>query len=254
MSEATKVPGFAAPGTWIAHAGVAHAGTTHAAAPAPAPARPGPAVDDDLTADLGDGVSLLFATPMLRLLMPDAARVNPGLRAAILRRAQDDDGKAISNVGGWQSRNDLLDWDIPEAAQLKTWIAAAVRQMAQHSPLLRARAPGTTRFRAYAWANVNRDGHYNRLHLHPGEHWSGVYYVDAGQPDPAIANNGVIEFLDPRPTARAMPIPGFKFDRGISVVPASGMLLLFPSWLDHWVSSYRGPGERISIAFNCTLE
>jgi uncharacterized protein (TIGR02466 family) len=210
------------------------------------------AIDDDLTVDLGDGVALLFATPLLRLAMPDAPLVNPGLRALILQKAQADHGKAVSNVGGWQSANDLLAWPAPEIETLKAWIAAAVRQMAQHSPLFRQRAPGTSRFQAHAWANINRSGHYNRLHLHPGEHWSGVYYVDAGQPDPAVPGNGVIEFLD-RPTARAMPIPGFKFDRGITVVPQSGVMLLFPSWLDHWVSPYQGPGERISIAFNCTL-
>jgi uncharacterized protein (TIGR02466 family) len=249
MSEGKKAAGFATPtGTWVAHAGVTPP------VPATAPARPAASVDDDLTVDLGDGISLLFATPMLRLMMPGAERINPGLRAAILRQAQGHDGKAISNVGGWQSRNDLLEWEIPEVATLKAWITAAVRQMAQHSPLFRSRAPGTTTFRTYAWANVNRSGHYNRLHLHPGEHWSGVYYVDAGRPDDTIPNNGVIEFLDPRPAARAMPVPGFKFDRGISVLPQSGMLLLFPSWLDHWVSPYQGAGERISIAFNCTLE
>lgn len=219
----------------------------------PAAGRASPAIDDDLTVDLGDGVSLLFATPILRLVMPDAAQVNPSLRQAVLRKAQANPGKAISNVGGWQSANDLLDWEGPEIATFKGWIVAAVRRMAHHSPDFRNRPPGTTTFRAHAWANVNRSGHYNRLHLHPGEHWSGVYYVDVGQPDPAIAGNGVIEFLDPRPTARAMPIPGFKFDRGIVVVPQSGMLILFPSWLDHWVSPYQGPGERISIAFNCTL-
>jgi uncharacterized protein (TIGR02466 family) len=233
----------------------ASTGAWTVAAPVAAPsAAARTAVDDDLTVDLGDGVSLLFATPMLRLAMPDATRVNPGLRTLILNKAQADQGKAVSNVGGWQSANDLLEWESAEIATLKTWIAAAVRQMAQHSPLFRQRAPGTSRFRAHAWANVNRSGNYNRLHLHPGEHWSGVYYVDAGQPDPAVPGNGVIEFLDPRPTARAMPIPGFKFDRGITVVPQSGTLLLFPSWLDHWVSPYQGPGERISIAFNCTLD
>ncbi len=214
---------------------------------------PAAGMDDDFTIDLDDGITLLFATPMLRLAMPDAAPVNAGLRTLILQKAQAQAGKTISNVGGWQSGNDLLEWAAPEIATLKGWIVGAVRRMAQHSPLFRDRAPGTTTFHAHAWANINRSGHYNRMHLHPGEHWSGVYYVDIGRPDPQVANNGVIEFPDPRPTARAMPVPGFKFDRGISVLPQPGMLLLFPSWLDHWVSPFQGAGERISIAFNCTL-
>ena len=254
MSEAdNRTRPAASAASWTVQAQAAMPARAAAAAiPAAAP-RPAIGLDDDLTIDLGDGTTLLFATPMLRLAIPNAAPVNAGLRALILQKAQALPGKAISNVGGWQSDNDLLEWDAPEIATLKGWIVGAVRQMAQYSPLFRNRAPGTTTFHAHAWANINRSGHYNRMHLHPGEHWSGVYYVDTGQPDAQIANNGVIEFLDPRPTARAMPVPGFKFDRGISVLPQAGMLLLFPSWLDHWVSPFQGTGERISIAFNCTL-
>jgi len=32
-----------------------------------------------------------------------------------------------------------------------------------------------------------------------------------------------------------------------------GDMLLFPSWLEHSVSAFQGPGERISIAFNAKL-
>ncbi len=32
--------------------------------------------------------------------------------------------------------------------------------------------------------------------------------------------------------------------------PRAGLLVLFPSWLQHQVRSYRGKRERISIAFN----
>ena len=33
-----------------------------------------------------------------------------------------------------------------------------------------------------SWANINKDGHWNRLHSHAGATWSGVYYI---QSDPA---------------------------------------------------------------------
>jgi hypothetical protein len=32
------------------------------------------------------------------------------------------------------------------------------------------------------------------------------------------------------------------------------MMLVFPSWLYHWVMPFRGHGERISIAFNAMIE
>ena len=34
------------------------------------------------------------------------------------------------------------------------------------------------------------------------------------------------------------------------VAPEPGMLVMFPSWLEHWVTPYRGKGQRISVAFN----
>jgi hypothetical protein len=39
---------------------------------------------------------------------------------------------------------------------------------------------------------------------------------------------------------------------GIPFSPATGHLLLFPSWLEHRVERFEGAGERISIAFNAT--
>ena len=48
------------------------------------------------------------------------------------------------------------------------------------------------------WANVNRAGHGNEFHSHPGSFWSGVYYVDDGGigADPSLG--GELEFMDPR--------------------------------------------------------
>lgn len=206
-------------------------------------------VDDQLFVSLGNDLTLLFATPLLRRHMPGAPAINPGLRAAILARAASEPGVRISNKGGWQSKTDLLDWPQQEIATLKGWIVEAVRTMAALSPELRNRAPGTSVFKAYGWANVNRTHDYNLLHVHPDSHWSGVYYVDAGDE----GAGGAIQFADPRPMARAMPVPGFNFDRALTVAPATGLMLLFPSWLEHWVMPYAGTRERISIAFNCTL-
>jgi uncharacterized protein (TIGR02466 family) len=206
-------------------------------------------VDDQLFVTLGNDLALLFATPLLRRALPNAAQINPGLRAEVIRRAGSEPGVRVSNRGGWQSPTNLLEWPLPEVAALRAGIVEAVKIMATLSPDLSSRAPGTTEFKAYAWANLNRTHDYNVTHLHPDSHFSGVYYVDAGN----AVTGGTIQFTDPRPMARAMPTPGFNFDRVLTVVPASGLMLLFPSWLEHWVSPYDGPNERISIAFNCTL-
>ena len=104
-----------------------------------------------------------------------------------------------------------------------------------------------------AWANINRDGNYNVLHSHPGNHWSGVYYIDAGEPDPAHPLSGAFEFHDPRGGATALPVPGFDFGHKQVIQPEAGMMLMFPSWHQHMVHPFRGRGERIVVAFNIHL-
>ena len=116
-------------------------------------------------------------------------------------------------------------------------------------------------WRANMWANINRSGHGNLAHTHPGAFWSGVYYVDDGgiAADPSLG--GALEFMDPRGAAPVMYAPhlGFAMKGGLSgganevLQPKAGRMVLFPSWLLHQVRHYRGTAERISIAFNLNL-
>ena len=47
-------------------------------------------------------------------MVAGAEDINAGLAPAILARREKDQGNRISNVGGWQSRSDVLEW--PELA------------------------------------------------------------------------------------------------------------------------------------------
>ena len=48
--------------------------------------------------------------------------------------------------------------------------------------------------------------------------------------------------------------PGNPFGQTVSVPPRPGLMVLFPSWLYHWVNPFYGEGERISVAFNVRAE
>ena len=98
------------------------------------------------------------------------------------------------------------------------------------------------------WLNRNGPGDINKIHIHPHSMLSGVYYV---QVPPGSGN---IEFLDPviARTATTYPKSG-KTQRNASTAefePVEGKLIIFPSWLQHWVQPNRGTGERVSISFN----
>ena len=199
----------------------------------------------------------LFSTPVVISDLPEAPALNVELRKVIAERQQAHPGIQHSNLGGWQSTWDMDRWG--GAAAIK--LLAHGRNLANRSTIDREGKPVAVAWRANMWANVNRSGHGNEFHSHPGSFWSAVYYVDDGgiATDPSLG--GELEFMDPRGPgpARYAPHLAFAMPGGRSVGanevvhPQSGRLVMFPAWLLHQVRPYRGNAERISIAFNLSL-
>ncbi len=201
-----------------------------------------------------DCVSELFATPFLCRYYPDTGSLNKRLREIVLERERRSPApSAMSNVGGWQSaKRDLLNWPYPEMASLRDLIVEAVKEMTGFTfagqPL---RTSG--KLQIFSWANVLRHGNFNRIHNHPGTSWSGVYYVSVGD-EPASETDGMIEFVDPRGFANMVATPGRPFDQRVRIRPRAGELILFPSFLQHFVYPCESEGTRISIAFNVSMQ
>jgi uncharacterized protein (TIGR02466 family) len=195
-----------------------------------------------------------FATPVAVATLADADALNGELKAVILAREQADQGVQRSNLGGWQSSWDFESWGGAPAKQLLD----AARALATRLTCDRAGKPVRISWKTNAWANINRKGHGNEFHTHPGCYWSGTYYVDDGGigADPALG--GAFEMQDPRGVAPAMYAPALAFNvpGGHSVggseliQPKTGQIVLFPSWLAHAVRPYHGAQMRISVAFN----
>lgn len=196
----------------------------------------------------------LFPTPVAVVRLPDFARVNETLRASILAYEDSTPSNDHSNLGGWQSSWDLDAWG-GESAEL---VLAFARQLASRLTVDRYGKPASIDWSMNAWANINRGGHGNEFHTHPGCFWSGTYYVDDGGigADPSLG--GEFEIQDPRGIAPAMYRPELApaapgcLSIGASEVisPSAGNMVMFPSWLSHAVRPYTGTGTRISIAFN----
>jgi uncharacterized protein (TIGR02466 family) len=98
------------------------------------------------------------------------------------------------------------------------------------------------------WANLNASGAEHRLHNHPNNYLSGVYYVRT-QPGADSIN-----FLDPRPQTAIIRPPVTELTaentEQVVVTVKDGLLLLFPAWLPHAVDPNRSDRIRISIGFN----
>jgi len=159
-----------------------------------------------------------------------------------------------TNSGGWHYAFDLFELPDPVVVEFRECMEEHVRGFLNHF-----RPEGRRRedpFRLRGWINVNRPGDHNRLHCHPGSFLSATYYVRV--PDDMKAGN--IIFRDPRGPAVAMyetpniELPWVGDGVGVPFKPATGLLLLFPSWLEHSVEPFEGTGERISIAFNASRD
>lgn len=195
-------------------------------------------------------VTQAFPTYIGRVQLPDSEAMNQGLRSLILAEESEYPSVGRSNIGGWHSRADFLHRSDVNVAALSSWITWALRRMIC-ATTGRDNFVGTASISA--WATICRAGAYHAPHSHPDSAWSGVYYVDAGTANQDQPFSGALEFLDPRAGAEAVSAPGDLYGEPFRVRAQSGLLVMFPSWLYHWVHPYAGETPRIAISFNATV-
>ena len=189
-------------------------------------------------------VEYLFPTPLFCHVFKNVDALNAELRDLILEQERAAPSMAKSNQGGWQSPTDFFHWGGSAVATLKHYAIRAVEVATSRVIPQNIRME----FHLSSWAAVNRKGHYNSVHVHPMATWSGVYYVDPGD-EPPDGIGAAIEF--------AHPISGSVMTFFPNVLPSArllrpqaGMMILFPSYLQHSVRLYHGERPRICVPFN----
>jgi len=192
-------------------------------------------------------ITQAFPTVVGRLQVPDCELMNRELQSLILGAEGESPSLGRSNIGGWHSAPDFLCRRDASVAALTPWLTLGLRRMIDETA-------GANTFKGTllvsAWATICRSGSYHAPHSHPDSAWSGVYYVDAGDYCPDQPLSGVLEFLDPRPAVDAVTAPGDPYGEPFRVRPRAGLLVIFPSWLYHWVHPYRGLRPRVAVSFN----
>lgn len=170
---------------------------------------------------------------------------NASIENYIMEVMQQDRGKVLSNIGGWQS-NDFY-FHTLQCPALHGILSAAEEWMNDNLPL--KRKLNITNI----WLNVNQGGHYNIRHLHPDSIFSGVYYVRGGD----IEEKGMIHFhrnqLEQYILATYFEVGNGEHpwtDTMITHYPNTSKMILFPSWLEHEVEYNKTDEPRISVAFN----
>jgi uncharacterized protein (TIGR02466 family) len=192
-------------------------------------------------------LTALFATPVMRCTLPEIASQNRKIADYVRESAKNERsiaGYSLQSEQGYLSDIRFLDRDHTTIRTLKSEILKAVNTyLALWTNINRRSLP--TNLVLWGWAVLMKEGDSNSPHIHPDACLSGVYYVETvDKPFP----QGCIEFINPVETLSFNEL--LRADSCFKISPAAGELILFPSYLTHYVYPFKGPGERICIAFN----
>jgi uncharacterized protein (TIGR02466 family) len=194
----------------------------------------------------------LFSTPVMEVMLPKADEMCAALRDTIIAKRAQHIGIKRSNIGGWHSSTDMIQWSGEAGKEL----ALSTLEIAVQFTTDTQARPGQPRYEMSMemWANVSPPASSNQMHAHPGSFWSAVYFVaDGGKP----AESRLV-LQDPRFPTTKMTAPGLEIiddqkepmHNRFMIEPTPGKLVLFPSWLMHAVEPNAGQTDRISIAMN----
>jgi uncharacterized protein (TIGR02466 family) len=103
-------------------------------------------------------------------------------------------------------------------------------------------------FITQSWLNWTKQGEHHHNHNHPNSILSGVLYINAD------ADNDNIDFINEKYEVLRIETNPNKLNplnaRGANFKVETGMVILFPSKINHSVTIKNGDNTRISLAFN----
>ena len=158
-------------------------------------------------------------------------------------------GKNQSNKVGWQSEN--LDISLPIFNTLFT----EINNRAQHIHNTIGLKQNLENKLDTAWANINANGGYNVQHRHMNACFSGTYYlrgVESGAEGNIVFKNPVELDYHMHPTATVETYTNVN-SGSYNLSPEKGKLILFPSWLDHYVEPNLTNENRITLSFDTKI-
>lgn len=159
---------------------------------------------------------------------------------------KNNSGVALSNSGGWHSETDIhLRSDFKFLDLITNLINSTITNFHLKSCSISLNS---------LWININPQYSYNNLHIHSGNHLSGVFYLKAPK------NCGNIVFKHERSEINSLHTfireeylkiinlyPTYKY------TPEEGRIFLFDSIIPHYVEQNLSQEDRISISFNLSL-
>ena len=159
-------------------------------------------------------------------------------------REKDPIGREVSNCGGWQSNE--VNINNCKSETLKNIIIDSVSKL----PILK-----NVSVIIEGWKNINGPNNFNIKHNHPRSDLSGVLWIKTPK------NCGNIVFTSPQLFNKFQELDSyteeFKYNSNSYMTyyfpPTEGIILVFPSSLEHEVEVNKSDQDRISYSFNIRL-
>lgn len=160
-------------------------------------------------------------------------------RAVLAMRAANPKPAGRTVRQGWNS-TDMAVLERPEFGALNQQIRGAC------TVALREMGKDKVPFTLQSWINLHDRGGFNFLHMHEGSLLSGTFYVSVPE------GSGQFVFRDPRPGVITGSVKGGvpNGHADVHLTPSDGLMVLFPSWMEHYVEPHESDEPRIAIAFN----
>lgn len=198
-------------------------------------------------------VNHFFSTPVF--IMNDgghAAHYDAMLKEMYEWRDEDTEAVVRSNQGGWHSPSTIFKTTRPELRRICDVMIRCFQTCSlKVAPDFKMDGYDMT---GEGWVNINPISTFNVPHDHPGYTWSGVYYASLPKRANPESRSGALELLDPRTNVSAFATDISKqsayFSPKRTLSPTNGMIIVFPSYLRHWVYPNEEDEDRITLAFN----
>jgi len=159
---------------------------------------------------------------------------------------EDKEGKVASNYGGWQSKSfEILD---QKPIAIERFMHSLQRCINECTKM--AGMPDL--IISDYWWNINYHKDYNQPHNHRDSMLSGVYYIDVPEDSDSkihFDREDEAQYYLPRLMPQRNQITAVR----ATYTPLNNNVLIFPSWVIHYVDGNKSQKPRISMSFNTSI-
>ena len=184
---------------------------------------------------------IIFSDSIITDVLP-----NKKLKQEILKelkiQEKSNNGNILTNRGGFQSKN------IFNSYVNETIGSVTINNLLKYYNFKKVKFTMVN-----SWINKNNKDDFNIIHSHPNSTFSGIYYVDVPDEGGELVfyrSNNFCNLLDYIDKANN----DTELFTTFNVKVKNNLLILFRSYLAHFVMPHKSQRARISVAFNIKIE